>query len=632
MKKERKVWAITLIVLGWLTPNQTSAQQDSLTARQLREVVVTATKFPKNQNETSKVLTIIDEDQIKQNGGKDLTQLLNEQVGLVVNGSNSNSGKDRSVYLRGAKNEYTLILLDGVPLNDPSGVAGGAYDLRMISLDLVERIEILKGSQSTLYGSDAVAGVINIITKQGGDKPFQVGGTLGYGSYNTFRGNTAVRGSTKMIDYNVGYSSMRTDGLSEAKETNGGDFDKDGASQNAFQANFGINPSEKFSIKPFVRYSTFNGEYDGGAFTDDLLNTYEAKLLNVGAQAKYTVDKGSVNLLYSYDKTDRVFDGTYGKSEYTGLFNQTEIFFNYAWSDKIQTLTGITRQDLKMLDETSTEKDPSIILTSPYVSLFGHTGNFSVELGGRYNHHTKFGNHATYSFNPSYRFKNGMKLFANLSTGFKAPSLYQLYGQYGANPDLKPERSESLEGGAQWISLNQKVELRAVAFKRKINDVIVYQYPTNFNLNKQNDHGIELEGSITLTSKIKARLFYAWVTGKVTTKDPLGGDTTYKNLIRRPAHSAGMNIRYQLNERFFASVNANVFSERDDLYFDSNTFTNQPATLKPYALVDVYGEYRVREYLIIFGEGRNLLNADYEEVYGYSTFGINVTTGIKFNF
>jgi len=629
MKKERKVWAITLIVFGWLASNQISAQQDSLTSRQLREVVVTATKFPKNQSETGKVLTIIDEDQIKQNGGKDLAQLLNEQVGLVVNGSNSNSGKDKSVYLRGAKNDYTLILLDGVPLTDPSTVAGGAYDLRMISLDQVERIEILKGSQSTLYGSDAVAGVINIITKQGGDKPFQVGGTLGYGSYNTFRGNAVVHGSAKMVDYNIGYSRMTTDGLSEAKETGLVDFDKDGASQNVFQANFGINPSERLAIKPFVRYSIFDGEYDRGAFTDDVLNTYEAKLFNVGAQAKYTLNKGSVNLLYSHDKTDRVFDGTYGKNDYTGLFNQTEIFFNYAWSDKIQILTGLARQDLKMLDETPTEKDPSIVLTSPYVSLFGHLGNFSVELGGRYNHHTKFGNNATYSFNPSYRLSNGVKLFANLSTGFKAPSLYQLYGQYGANPDLKPERSESLEGGAQWISVNQKIELRAVTFQRKINDVIVYQYPSNFNLNKQNDHGIELEGSLTVTSKIKARLFYAWVTGEVTANGPLGNDTTYNNLIRRPAHTAGMNMRYQVSKRFFASVNVNVFGERDDLYYDPNTFTNKTATLTPYALLDVYGEYHFGD-LMVFVEARNLLNADYEEVYGYSTFGINLTSGIKF--
>jgi vitamin B12 transporter len=178
MKKEKRVWAITLIVLWWLAPNLIKAQQDSLNTRQLDEVVISATKFPKSKSETGKVLTVIDQDQIKRSTGKDITQLLNEQVGLVVSGSNSNPGKDKSVYLQGAKNEYTLILLDGIPLNDPSSVSGGAYDLRLISLDQVERIEILKGSQSTLYGSDAIAGVINIITKRGGDKPAGFFGTL----------------------------------------------------------------------------------------------------------------------------------------------------------------------------------------------------------------------------------------------------------------------------------------------------------------------------------------------------------------------------------------------------------------------------------------------------------------------
>lgn len=628
MKKERKVWTITLIVLGWLASNQIIAQQDSLAIRQLSEVVITATKFPKSQVETGKVLTVIDQDQIRQSAGKDLAQLLNEQVGLIVNGSNSNPGKDKSIYLRGAKNDYTLILLDGVPLNDPSGVTGGAYDLRLLSLDQVERIEILKGSQSTLYGSDAVAGVINIITKQGGEKPIELLGTLGYGSYNTFRGNVAIQGSTQLLDYNIGYSRLSTNGISEAAETGAGDFDKDGASQNSFQATVGIKPTSAISIKPFVRYIAFDGKYDGGAFTDDVLNRYDAQLLNLGGQAKYIMTKGSINVLYSYDKSDRVFDGTYGKSEYTGLFHQTEMFFNYNWTEEFQLLTGISRQDLKMIDETSSEKDPAVVLTSPYLSLFGHFGKFSVELGGRYNHHTKFGNNGTYSFNPSYRFDNGLKIFANLSTGFKAPSLYQLYGQYGANPELNPERSESLEGGAQWLSNNQKIELRAVVFTRKIKDVIVYVYPTNFNMDEQNDHGIELESSLSLTSKINVKVFYTWVTGKVITPGP-SGDTTYNNLIRRPTHSAGINAGYRVNDRLFVSATLNAYGKRDDLYFDMNTFTTQRAILKAYVLLDLYGEYRFGKDLTLFIQGRNLLNADYEEVYGYNTFGINVNGGIN---
>ena len=627
MKKERKVWAIILIALWWLAPNLTKAQQDSV--RQLNEVVITATKFPKSLSETGKVLTVIDEDQIRRSAGKDITQLLNEQVGLVVNGANSNPGKDKSVYLQGAKNDYTIILLDGVPLNDPSGVSGGAYDLRLISLDQVERIEILKGSQSTLYGSDAIAGVINIITKSGGNKPADFFGTLGYGSYNSFRGNVGVRGTTKMFDYTMGYSRLSTDGISEAKDAGTTGFDKDGASQNSFQANLGFNVSPNFSIKPFFRYNQFEGKYDGGAFTDDVLNEYTGTLLNTGVHANYALRKGSVHAQYSYDQTDRSFDGTYGKSEYTGKFNHTEIFMNYQWSKEIQLLAGITRQDLKMLDTASVEKNPSVVLTSPYVSLFSSFGNFSAEVGGRYTNHTKFGEALTYSINPSYRFQNGVKLFLNLSTGFKSPSLYQLYGQYGANPDLKPERSQSFEGGVQGVSLNKKLEWRAVVFARSIKDVIVYAYPTNINLDKQDDKGIEMESSLQVTSKLKISAFYAFVTGEVTTKAN-NKDTVFNNLIRRPKNTIGVNAGYQFSNQLFMSLNLKVFGKRDDLYFDTNTFTNQSASLSAYALLDFHADYKLKNQKVsFFVDVRNLLNQDYEEVYGYNTMGINVNGGIN---
>src|SRR5882724_4640364 len=177
-----------------------NAQNDSLKTRTLSEVVITATKFSKSVSETGKVLTIIDEEQIKRSVGKDLGQLLNEQAGMTVNGANSNPGKDKSVYLRGAANKYTLVLLDGVPLNDPSGIDGGAYDLRMIPLNQIERIEILKGSQSTLYGSDAIAGVINIITKKSGKKKIGLNAGASYGTYNSFSGNAGINGHNNIFD------------------------------------------------------------------------------------------------------------------------------------------------------------------------------------------------------------------------------------------------------------------------------------------------------------------------------------------------------------------------------------------------------------------------------------------------
>ncbi len=629
MKKERKVWAITLIACWWLAPNQTIAQQDSVKSYNLNEVVITATKFAKKQSETGKVLTVIDESQIKQSAGKDLSQLLNEQVGMTISGANSNPGKDKSVYLRGAKNEYTIILLDGVPVNDPSGISGGAFDLRLLSLDQVQRIEILKGSQSTLYGTDAIAGVINIITKKGGGKPVGGFGTLSYGSYNSWKATAGLNGSTKTMDYNVGFTRYNTDGISEAKDVSGaGNFDKDGFSQNSFQANLGFNPTAALSIKPFVRYSDFNGKYDAGAFTDDTLNTYRGKLLNWGANALYTLPKGAFHVMYANDKTDRTFDGTYGKNQYNGRFNQAEFFFNYDFSKKIQLLTGISRQGLKTLDQTAVEINPSVVITSPYVSLFLHQiGGLSMELGGRYNHHSKYGDNLTYSFNPSYLIQNQMKLFFNLSTGFKAPSVYQLYGQYGANPDLKPEKSNSVEGGAQWFSNDKKFDIRAVMFERKIRDVIIYGYPTYTNFDTQNDHGLEIEPAVNLSDKIRLKGFYSFVTGKVTSST--GQEN---NLFRRPKNSFGLNAGYQIHSKLFFSANIKTFGKRSDRFFNLATFVTEDTTLKAYTLLDVYSEYKFKEGIRFFVDIKNLLNQKYSEVAGYNTLGLNLNAGINLKF
>lgn len=165
--------------------NSTHAQQDSAS---LDEVVITANKYPNKTSLTGKVVTIITKEQLEKNGGKDLSQILMEQTGLYIGGANSNFGKDKSIYLLGAAIQYTLITIDGVPVYDASGI-GSNFDLRNLSADQIERIEIVKGSQSTLYGSDALAGVINIITKKSFAKKIEANGLISYGSNNSFKAN-----------------------------------------------------------------------------------------------------------------------------------------------------------------------------------------------------------------------------------------------------------------------------------------------------------------------------------------------------------------------------------------------------------------------------------------------------------
>jgi vitamin B12 transporter len=635
MKKETTVWTLGQAICLCLLASQAYAQQDTLKTYNLNEVVVTATKFPKKESETGKVLTIIGPEQLAQSAGKTIAQLLNEQAGLVVNGANGNPGQNKSVYLRGASNEYTLILLDGIPVNDPSGIGGGAYDLRLLPLDQVERIEILKGAQSTLYGTDAIAGVINIITRKGGTRPLGGYASGSAGTYDTYRVQTGLNGRVKAFDYNIGYTRFKTGGISEARDTTrAGSFDRDGSSQNAFSANFGWQATEKLSLKPFLRANSFRGKYDGGSFTDDTVARYNSRLLNTGLLGQYTLAQGAVNLQYAFNKTDRAFSTAYGQNSYRGHFHSAEVFVNYNLAEHVQVLTGLNFQHQQMLDTTSTVTDPKVDIVSPYVSLFlRELGGLNLELGSRYNHHSRYGANFTYSLNPSYLIDEKVKLFTNYSTGFKAPSLYQLYGEYGANPDLKPERSHNLEGGVQAFLSDSKLDVRVVAFQRRIRDVIQYTFrPGYVNLSRQNDRGLEVEPMFRPNDKLTVRGFYAYVTGKTTTKAG-ERDTTYANLFRRPRHSFGVNVGYRLTPALFVSTNLKTFSQRGDLFFNSETFAQEAATLKAYQLWDVYAEYQLLgNKLKLFVDAKNLLGQDYFETYGYTTLGRNVNAGISFTY
>jgi vitamin B12 transporter len=165
---KKKIFVVAAVLIG----SHLLAQEDT-TSKTMDEVVITANKFPQKESGTGKVVSVITKEQIEKSGGKDLSQLLNEQTGIIINGATSNQGTYKSLYVLGATSAYTLILLDGVPLNDPTGV-GGTFDIRLLSLDNVERIEILKGSQSTLYGSNAVAGGNKYYFKKTGQYPANV--------------------------------------------------------------------------------------------------------------------------------------------------------------------------------------------------------------------------------------------------------------------------------------------------------------------------------------------------------------------------------------------------------------------------------------------------------------------------
>jgi vitamin B12 transporter len=601
----------------------------------LDRVVVTANKFRQKQSGTGKVISVITREQIMQSGGKDLSEVLNEQTGLIVNGATSNQGTYKSLFMLGATTAYTVILLDGVPLNDPSNV-GGTYDLRLLSLDNIERIEILKGSQSTLYGSNAVAGVINIISKKPVTAKPLFNGLLTYGSYNSFKGNANISQKTKWLEYDINYVYNRTDGISEVKDTTGiANFDKDGFIQHAIQTVFAIKVTDNFKLSPYYRFTQFKGDYDDAAFIDGKNDHYSASLLNTGLTGHYIYKTGTLHFNYGYDFTQRDYISLYPEFITKGKFHQAEVYADQHLNSDMKLVAGLNYQSSSIEN-----RDTISNIISPYASLLFSLEEFHLEVGGRFNHHNKYGNNFNYSFNPSYLINGKIKLFVNLSSGFRPPTLNEMLPSpyQFQNFNLKPEKSVNMEGGIQTWLLDKKFSILATYFNRHLKDAIVYTTdPVTFkglylNRDQQNDHGAETEINYQANKNLSFKVSYSYIYGKGKQKTDAGKDSTFYNLIRRPKNNAHLFISYQVNSDFFVSSSLQITGRRMDTYFDPVSFNSSPVNLKAYVLWNVYAEYNfLKNKLNFFVDAKNLTNKkNYYEIYGYNVQGLTVTGGFRF--
>jgi vitamin B12 transporter len=635
-----------------------SNAQDSTST--LNEVIVTANKFPNKTSLTGKVVTVITRAELEKSGSKDIAQVLTEQAGVFVNGANSNPGKDKSIYLRGAKVDHTLIVIDGIPVYDPSGI-GSNFDIRWLSIDNIERIEILKGSQSTLYGSDAIAGVINIITRKSDKKTMATSGNIQYGSYNTLHANAGISGTKNKFSYNLNYSFLNTSGINEAVDTitTIHETDKDAYTKNNFYASFGYKPNNNIFIQPYFRYGSFTQNYDQGAFVDELDLKANSKNTQTGIRTEFKIKKGKLYLNYNYNKIQRTYiDDSiksrngydiYSKGIYHGNEHFADVFAVFPLGNVVKLTGGVDYRS-----SNGSESYHSIGYFGPYDSELGkdslkqnQTGvyaaavanfksGFNAELGGRLNHHSAYGNNFVFNFNPSYLFKNKLKFFANVSSGYKTPTLYQLYSEYG-NKSLKPETALSIESGIQYFSKNNKFNGRVTLYDRKVENVIIFFYnPVTFesfyiNQDKQNDQGVELESSIKLGKSTVLKMNYDYVDGKVKTKNN-DKDTSYFNLIRRPRTTMSLHISHHFNKRLYVNAGVLFVGKNADITYDAN-FSAVEVSLKSYALLNVYGEYALAKNKIkAFVDARNILNETFTEVYGFNAMKRNIAIGLRFNY
>ncbi|MCW3462040.1 TonB-dependent receptor plug domain-containing protein [Chitinophaga nivalis] len=646
-----KLYPALCLCLGLATA---ATAQDSSRISQLNGVTVTATKGPQKASETGKVVTILSRAYLEKNSGKTIAVILNEQAGLIINGAENTRGTIPGIYMRGASTENALVLIDGLPVNDASQISS-SFDLNAITPDQVEKIEILRGSQSTLYGSNAVAGVINIITRQAGSKPFGLTANMGYGSYNDYQGGLSIHGRARRFSYLLGYKYEKTDGFSDAYDSTGkAGFDKDGFRQHSLFAKLGLQATSRWNLQYLFSMSDYHHALDDHNYTDDKDYNGQYKYLLNGISSKYTFNKGSWHVLYNYQRNKRnvrndstdVAPMTYAKYDETLFASQThqlETYVNWDVTKEVRLIAGgvFTTSRIEQQNLTLSPRPGSQFVTngispdsshasqiSGYATMLLHPGNgFNLELGGRFNYHNLYGNNQTISINPSYLINQQHKVFINIASAYKIPSLYQLYVAGYGNRNLLPESTISYEAGYQASFRQPRLDLRITGFARDTRDLIIFYYDgaTGYsqyrNADKQRAYGAELEATWNITSGLDLTMNYTFVDGRITQQLANNKDTSYYNLYRVPKHALHATLGYQVTPALYTSVTARYIGQRYE--------TRTP--MGDYYTLDWYGEYKFGNLLKIFTGLRNITNYQYFDVLGFNTRRFNFNTGIIFN-
>lgn len=616
-----------------------SAQETGDTARrQLDQVVVTATKYPLKQSQTGKVVIVVTRQELEKAAGKQLGEVLSEQAGITVAGALNDPGTNQSIFIRGAGSGRALILVDGIPVADPTQT-DNSFDINLIPVSMIERIEISKGAQSTLYGSDAIAGVVNIITvKSDIKKPFNGKASFSGGNYGTYNGNAQIYGKlAQKLTYNVRYNRDHSDGFATATDTSTTaghtPFEHNGYRGDLVAGNLAWNPVEPLTLKGFIQYSHYTVDIDNGPFEDARNYTSTSKELMAGGGFTYKLPNTTINGNYLYSTSDRlldrdtVFDQSYVNERYFGKSQFAELYASNRLGYGFTLLTGgdyrINSMNLNGVygGYPETFKDTSTSQNSLYGSLL-YTGDMglSVELGGRLNTDSRFGSNYTYTFNPAWLIGKNWKLYASVASAWKAPTLYQLYSAYG-DPSLQPEKSTTYEGGLQYN--DNTLNLRATYFHRNITDGIDFNNFTYlyYNYDNEKGDGFEFEGKYKFNEYVSLSANYTWLHMKEKTQSHVSyDDTAYSYALRVPAHTINFTVGVRPLSNFYVGITGHYESKRYDIGGYDASFNPLPdAVLDPFFIVNLYGEYKLTRRLKVFVDGRNVTDKHFTTLYGYNS-------------
>lgn len=586
------------------------------------EIVVTAARAERPLSETGNSITVIDQKEIETRQSVAVIDLLRNVPGVTF-ASNGGIGSVTSVFIRGASSEHTVALIDGVKLNDPSTPAGG-FDFGNLLVGNIARIEVVRGSQSVLWGSQAIGGVVNMITRQPTEK-LAVNARAEGGWHDTERLVANVSGKFGPVAASVGGGYFHTDGYS-AYDANMGGTERDGYRNYGGNASFNIALSDAISVDLRGWYSNGKNDFDAVYIPADSLEYSKTRefIGYSGLNAALLDGRWTNRFAYARTQVDRdYFDpdslpvkwfdgqGTNDRFEYQGAFKISD-----AWTADFGAETEKSEYSLSYYGA------PADIADARLTSFYGQLTvkpikGLTLATGVRHDHHDRFGDHTSFAANGVFSLNDGATLVrASYGEGFKAPSLYQLYDGYSGNLNLRPENSRSWDAGITQKFIDGKAEISATWFHRDTDNLIDWDSATYTynNISKARAKGLETSLILRPVEALTFQAGYSWIDAE--------NRTTGLQLARRPRHSANASIDYRWP--FKLETGATITHVGDSFNDAYNS-----RRLDGYVVVDLRASYPIIKGVELFGRVENLFNERYETAYRYGTQPRAAYAGIR---
>lgn len=619
-----------------VSPFAYSQNVDSPPPAQLPELIVTATRIEIPAEQVGSTVTVITAEEIKKSQKQSVAEILRTVPGLDVVRAGG-PGQQVSIFTRGTESNHTLVLVDGIEAADPT-VPGNLFDFSALQVDDIERIEIVRGPQSTLYGSDAIGGVIQIFTRRGASSRSHA--QLEVGSFGSHAGRGGVHGGDQYVAYGMTFNLQETDGVPAFP-----DGEEDDAYENTtLSAYVNTKPTDESTLDFSLRRIEFDTDIDNFdsttfAFADDSDSQLHTEQWLARAQGGYRLLGGRWNQRLGLSWTDHDRENENGpepanvtpsNSEFKGRKTKLDWAHDFRLDTANLLSFGLEteKEKAQLANDQDAETGTDGIFLQDHISF---SDEFFTTLGVRRDKHDDFGSVTTYRIAPAYLLKDtDTRLRASYGTGFKAPSLSELYESFPpffvANPDLKPERSRGWDLGVEQGLLDGDVQLGATYFHNDIEDLIAFvSDPVTFigsvdNIEEASSKGYEL------TSRF--RVLPELVVGVGYTHTKATDEITGEDLLRRPRKKTTLFADWQALPELNVNFTGRHIGERDDL--DFSTFPAQRVTLDSYNVFDLALAYRVNTDWTLLTRVENALDEDYEEILGFGTQERAWYAGVRF--